>query len=307
MSVQVEGLTKRFDGQEVVRDISFETGENEILGFLGPNGAGKSTTMKIITCYLPPSRGTVKVKGLDVTLHPSEIKKMTGYLPENNPLYPDMYVHEYLTFIGKLNGLKGQKLKERINEMIQICALTEEQNKLIGSLSKGYRQRVGLAQTLIHDPDVLILDEPTSGLDPNQISEVRNLIKNVSREKTVILSTHIMQEVEALCDKVIIINHGQIVADGSLDDLHKRKSENQKIRISLSEIAPKEIFESISHIEEVIIMNDGKQFIITAEKGKDLRSAISKMILEKGIELLELSIIEDSMEDIFRKLTRTSE
>lgn len=234
MSVQVKNLVKKFNGQYAVKNVSFEASENKILGFLGPNGAGKSTTMKIITCFLPSTEGTVNVNGLDINTDPRAIKSQTGYLPENNPVYPDMYVHEYLRFIGKLNGIDKRDLKNRVSEMVERCGLKREQNKLIGSLSKGYRQRVGLAQTLLHDPKVLILDEPTTGLDPNQITEVRNLIKEISQEKTVIISTHIMQEVQALCDKVVIINEGEIVADGTLEELKNKNSGKQKVKVRLS-------------------------------------------------------------------------
>ncbi|MGV3586639.1 MAG: ATP-binding cassette domain-containing protein, partial [Adhaeribacter sp.] len=203
MSVEVKGLTKLFGNQRAVDNISFKVNKGQILGFLGPNGAGKSTTMKIATCFLPPTAGTILVNGYDVNTDPIQVRRQVGYLPEHNPLYLDMYVKEYLQFAGSVNGLKGSQLKARIAEMVDLCGLTAEQGKKIGSLSKGYRQRVGLAQALIHDPEVLILDEPTTGLDPNQLSEIRGLIKNIGREKTVIFSTHIMQEVTAICDRVV--------------------------------------------------------------------------------------------------------
>jgi len=302
MSVQVKQLDKRFNGQAAVQKVSFTASENEILGFLGPNGAGKSTTMKIITCFLPPTEGTVMVNGLDINSSPQEIKKLTGYLPENNPIYPDMYVHEYLRFIGKLNGIKGSDLKERVFEMVEKCGLIKEQNKLIGSLSKGYRQRVGLAQTLIHDPKVLILDEPTTGLDPNQITEVRNLIREISSEKTVIISTHIMQEVQALCNRVIIINEGKIVADGALKEL-QNKSTSQKVRVRLSGIVPIDEFKNISEVEEAILQEDQNTVLLVAKPGKDIRSSINKVVGQKKLDLLELSLVEESLEDIFRQLT----
>jgi ABC-2 type transport system ATP-binding protein len=223
MSLKISHLTKVYGSQKAVNDISFEIGAGEIVGFLGPNGAGKSTTMKVATCLVPPTEGQVTVAGFDVVSQPIDIKKVTGYLPEHNPLYLDMYVHEYLQFIGKLYGLGGSTLKTRVAEMVELCGLTIEQNKKIETLSKGYRQRVGLAQALIHDPSVLILDEPTTGLDPNQILEIRKLIKEISKNKTVIFSTHIMQEVSALCDRVIVIDKGQIVADDSLSSLMKRQ------------------------------------------------------------------------------------
>ncbi|MGI9545018.1 MAG: ATP-binding cassette domain-containing protein [Cyclobacteriaceae bacterium] len=221
MSLAVKNLSKFFGPQKAVDNVSFEIKEGEIVGFLGPNGAGKSTTMKVATCYLPPSEGIVNVAGFDVVNDPVKVRKNVGYLPEHNPLYLDMYVHEYLGFIGSLHQLKGKVLRERVKKMVALFGLTREQNKLIGALSKGYRQRVGLAQALIHDPKVLILDEPTTGLDPNQIIEIRDLIREVSQEKTVLFSTHIMQEVQAICQRAIIINLGKIVADRQVSELQQ--------------------------------------------------------------------------------------
>ena len=211
--LKVQNLTKIYGSQKAVNDISFEAKAGEIVGFLGPNGAGKSTTMKIATCYLTATSGNVKVCGYDVQQNPMEVRQNIGYLPEHNPLYLDMYVKEFLEFIGGIYGLKGGVLQKRISEVIELFGLTLEYKKKIGQLSKGYRQRVGLAQALIHDPKVLILDEPTTGLDPNQLAEIRQVIKNIGKEKTVIFSTHILQEVEAICDRVVIINHGIIVKD----------------------------------------------------------------------------------------------
>ena len=222
MSVEVQELTKQYGQQLAVNHISFQVGKGEILGFLGPNGAGKSTTMKIITGYLPPTDGTVKVCGYDAVQQSIEVRRRIGYLPEHNPLYLDMYVHEFLLFAGSLFKIGRKAVQEKVSELIPLCGLTLEQNKKIGALSKGYRQRVGLAQALIHDPEVLILDEPTTGLDPNQIVEIRQLIKTISQEKTVIFSTHIMQEVQALCNRVIIINRGNIVANDTVESLAQR-------------------------------------------------------------------------------------
>lgn len=229
MSLQVQQVTKIYGGQKAVDNISFSIQKGEIVGFLGPNGAGKSTTMKIATTYLPPTSGSVWVEGINVEEQPIEVKKVIGYLPEHNPLYLDMFVHEYLQFVGSVYGLKGSNLKRRVQELVEMCGLTREQNKRIEALSKGYRQRVGLAQALIHSPQVLILDEPTSGLDPNQILEIRKLIKDISREKTVIFSTHIMQEVEALCDRVIIISKGKIVADDLLENLLRENASLEEV------------------------------------------------------------------------------
>ena len=221
MSIRIQHLTKVYGTQVAVNDISFEVKQGEILGFLGPNGAGKSTTMKIATCYLPATSGTIEVAGFDIATSPIDVRRNIGYLPEHNPLYLEMYVKEFLEFIGGLYGLKGAALQQSIRNVIELVGLGLEQKKKIGQLSKGYRQRVGLAQALIHNPKVLILDEPTTGLDPNQLVEIRNVIKEVGKEKTVIFSTHIMQEVEAICDRVVLINKGTIVTDSLLSDLQK--------------------------------------------------------------------------------------
>jgi ABC-2 type transport system ATP-binding protein len=226
MSIRIQNLIKIYGQQKAVNDISFEVKPGEIMGFLGPNGAGKSTTMKITTGYLLATSGRVEVCGFDVALQSMEVRRNIGYLPEHNPLYTEMYIKEFLRFVGALYGLKGEKLTLRVAEMIEICGLEVEQRKKIGQLSKGYRQRVGLAQALIHNPPVLILDEATTGLDPNQILEIRNLIKTVGKEKTVLFSSHIMQEVEAICDRAVIINRGQVVADRTLTDL---QSEGQSL------------------------------------------------------------------------------
>lgn len=221
MSIKVQHLSKVYGTQKAVDNISFEVNKGEILGFLGPNGAGKSTTMKILTGYIPATEGTAEVNGFNVRTSPIQVKNNIGYLPEHNPLYLDMYVKEFLGFIGSLYGLKGRELEIRIDNTIERVGLSLEKHKKIGQLSKGYRQRVGLAQALIHNPDVLILDEPTTGLDPNQLVEIRDLIKNIGKDKTVIFSTHIMQEVEAICDRVVIINRGKIVVDSTLSNLKK--------------------------------------------------------------------------------------
>lgn len=229
MSIKIQNLTKVYGTQKAIDNISFEINSGEILGFLGPNGAGKSTTMKILTGYLPASSGSARVLNVEVSTDSLEVKQQIGYLPEHNPLYLEMYVKEFLEFVGSLYGLKSDNLKNRVIEVIDLVGLQIEQHKKIGELSKGYRQRVGLAQALIHNPEVLILDEPTTGLDPNQLVEIRNLIREVGKNKTVILSTHIMQEVEALCDRVIIINKGKIVIDETMDSLKKKNSNLETI------------------------------------------------------------------------------
>lgn len=223
MSISIQNLTKVYNEQKALDNVSLEINKGEIVGLLGPNGAGKSTMMKIITCFIPPTKGSVKVCGYDIFDNPMDVRKKIGYLPEHNPLYLDMYVREFLDFIAGVHGLGKQK-KERIEQMIEMTGLTKEVNKKIGTLSKGYRQRVGIAQAMIHDPEVLILDEPTSGLDPNQLVEVRDLIKNAGKDKTVLLSTHIMQEVEAVCGRTIIINNGQVVADDNTKHLASGQS-----------------------------------------------------------------------------------
>jgi ABC-2 type transport system ATP-binding protein len=227
MSISINHITKLYGQQKALNDVSFNISSGEIVGFLGPNGAGKSTLMKIICCYLPPSEGTIKVCGLDVMEQSMEVRKKVGYLPEHNPLYLDMYVKEYLEFVGRFYHV--QNLNKRVAEMVEMTGLTVEQNKKIGQLSKGYRQRVGLAQAIIHDPQVLILDEPTTGLDPNQLSEIRALIKELGKNKTVMLSTHIMQEVEAICERAIIINQGEIVADNSITEMVKKGETLEKV------------------------------------------------------------------------------
>ncbi|MDD3667674.1 MAG: ATP-binding cassette domain-containing protein [Bacteroidales bacterium] len=223
MSISIQNLTKLYNEQKALDNVSLEINKGEIVGLLGPNGAGKSTMMKIITCFIPPTKGSVKVCGYDIFDNPMDVRKKIGYLPEHNPLYLDMYVREFLDFVAGVHGLGKQK-KERIEQMVEMTGLTKEVNKKIGTLSKGYRQRVGIAQAMIHDPEVLILDEPTSGLDPNQLVEVRDLIKNAGKDKTVLLSTHIMQEVEAVCDRTIIINNGQVVADDNTKHLASGQS-----------------------------------------------------------------------------------
>ncbi|ELR69652.1 ABC-type multidrug transport system, ATPase component [Fulvivirga imtechensis AK7] len=303
MSIQVKNLTKVFGTQKAIDNISFNVQEGEILGFLGPNGAGKSTTMKIATCYLPPDEGVVEVSGYNVVEQSKEVRKTIGYLPEHNPLYLEMYVREYLRFIGKLHGLKGGKLKGRIGEMIELCGLTREQNKRIEALSKGYRQRVGLAQSLIHDPQVLILDEPTTGLDPNQIIEIRSLIKSISKNKTVIFSTHIMQEVQALCDRVVVINKGKIVADDAIDQL---KTSQTKVAIISAEFAEAIDIARLKVIEGILTVESQpkNKYLIKAHAEADVRPAIFKYASDNNYTLLGLQQQEITMENIFHELTK---
>lgn len=299
MSIQVSQLTKVYGKQKAVNDISFEVKPGDILGFLGPNGAGKSTTMKIATGYIPPSSGEVTVAGIDVIKDSQTARQRIGYLPEHNPLYLDMYVHEYLQFIGALHGLKGRSAKQRVVEMIKLCGLSIEQNKQIGALSKGYRQRVGLAQALIHNPEVLILDEPTTGLDPNQLAEIRHLIKEISKEKTVILSTHIMQEVKALCNRVIIINHGSIVADDSVDNLTSGGA--AVLKVEFQNPVSKEELKKLPGVES--IKGEGTHYILESKGNKDLRETLFKLAREKDWVVLGMQREERNLEDIFHQLT----
>lgn len=306
MSVEISGLTKKFGEQAAVDNISFQAQPGEIVGFLGPNGAGKSTTMKIITTYLPPSEGSVKVFGVDVTQQPQSVRKMLGYLPEHNPLYLDMYVKEYLPFIGSLYGIKGKLLKEKVAEMIELTGLGNEQHKKLGALSKGYRQRAGLAQALIHDPRVLILDEPTTGLDPNQIVEIRNLIKVMSENKIVILSTHIMQEVQALCDRAVIINQGKIVADGRVSDLQSNMQSKQILSLEFSSPVDLSDLEKLENIEKVEQL-DEHNYQVEVTGQMDMRSQIFKVAGEKNWPLVGLKKEENTMEKIFQQLTKSQQ
>lgn len=305
MSVVVSQLSKVFGKQKAIDNISFEAKKGEIVGFLGPNGAGKSTTMKIATCYIPPSSGTVSVCGHDIHTSSIEVRKKIGYLPEHNPLYLDMYVHEYLKFIGNLHGLKGQALKSRSSLMIGMCGLTQEQNKVIGSLSKGYRQRVGLAQALIHDPEVLILDEPTTGLDPNQLIEIRNLIQEVSQDKTVIFSTHIMQEVQALCSRIVVINEGKIVANDPIQALKTGNNKINKVTVEFSTSMNIELLRAINEVDRVKQLSDTK-YSLFSDKEHDIRSAIFELAAKEGIPLIGMNLEEESIEQVFHQLTNPS-
>jgi ABC-2 type transport system ATP-binding protein len=302
MSIIVRGVSKFYGEQKALDNISFEVKTGEIVGFLGPNGAGKSTMMKIITGFIPASSGNVSVNGLDVEADNLEIKKQIGYLPENNPLYPEMYVREYLGFVASIynSGISGKKLTDNI---IELTGLAPEQNKKIGSLSKGYRQRVGLAQALIHNPAVLILDEATSGLDPNQIVEIRNLIKEAGKEKTVMLSTHIMQEVEAICDRIIIIDKGAIVADEEKSEIYSKiKHPKQVIQV---EFDKETTDSSLAGIEKVSIVKRIKNNIweIEAEGEDDIRPLIFNFAVKNNLTVLSLNRQESNLEDVFRHLT----
>jgi len=310
MSIQVTDLTKLYGEQKAVDHISFEIKTGEIVGFVGPNGAGKSTTMKILTGFIPPSSGSAKINELDLIENSLEIRKHIGYLPEHNPLYLDMYVKEYLEFVAGIYKL-GKNTKSRIEEIIEQTGLTIEQKKKIGALSKGYRQRVGLAQALIHDPSILILDEPTSGLDPNQIIEIRNLISEVGKEKTVMLSTHIMQEVEAICDRIIIINKGTIVADDSIESIYSHsKDQLVTIVVEFDREASAEALQMIDLVDKVAKV-DEKNWLIQSlpagqsdSSGEDIRQKIFNFAVQNNMAVLSMQKKEKSLEEVFQELTK---
>jgi len=301
--LEIKELTKIYGVQKAVDNISFSVGKGEIAGFLGPNGAGKSTTMKIATCFLPPTSGTVTIEGFDVVEQSMEVRKLVGYLPEHNPLYLDMYVHEYLEFVGSLYDLKGKQLKNAVIDTVEKVGLTVEQNKKIGALSKGYRQRVGLASAMLHDPQVLILDEPTTGLDPNQIVEIRQVIKNIGKEKTVVFSSHIMQEVQAICQRVVIINKGQIVADGTLAELNKEREKGQLLLISFGTPTSEALFKKVKGLAYIKNIGDNS-FEVKAAPNTDLRPEILEIVSAEKLNLLSLSTKENSLESIFQELTK---
>jgi ABC-2 type transport system ATP-binding protein len=301
MSIVVNGLTKLFGEQKAIDNVSFEAKKGEVLGFLGPNGAGKTTTMKILTCFIPQSEGNATVCGFDVETNPLDVKRHIGYLPEHNPLYKDMYVKEYLDIVAGIYKIENKK--KRIADLIEMTGLGVEQNKQIGQLSKGYRQRVGIAQAIIHDPEVLIFDEPTSGLDPNQLVEIRNLIKNLGKEKTVIFSTHIMQEVKAICDRVLIINKGKIVADENIANIGNLVKSKQVVVVELANPISKQILQKINGIGEIKDLGTNR-WELTSLKTEDFRMVISNFAQENGITILEMKKDTVSVEDVFQQLTQ---
>ncbi len=307
MDIVVENLTKKYGAQRAVDDISFRVKTGEILGFLGPNGAGKTTTMKAITTFLNPNEGDIYVGNFSVSENPDEVKQNIGYLPENNPLYSEMPVIDYLKFVANLQKVDKSKVRDKLLEMINICGLEGEKHKKINELSKGYKQRVGLAQALIHDPEVLILDEPTSGLDPNQIVEIRELIKKIGREKTVILSSHILAEVEATCDRILIINKGKIVADGTAGELRKQSEGKEILKVKIEEGDKNEIFEALQKMESIgvvdLIKDSENAFEIQSKPELSSRKGIFNLCVGKGWTLTEMTPIETKLEDIFRELT----
>lgn len=305
MSLEIVNLTKTFGQQDAVHMLSFQARKGEILGFLGPNGAGKSTTMKIATAYMPPTHGTVRVCGMDVTEEETAVRRKIGYLPEHNPLYNDMYVHEFLHFSGHMNGLSGKRLKEGIQQIIRTTGLEREQHKHIGALSKGYRQRVGLAAALLHDPEVLILDEPTSGLDANQVMDMRSLIKHLGKDKTVVFSSHIMAEVEAVCDRVVIINNGKKVADGHFNEL-KSGQGLQRIETEFEESIDPKLLDQIPGVERIEAIGE-TGFNLYSKDAKAIRKDIFKVAAQKDLPLVELHLHRNNLEELFRALTHTQE
>jgi ABC-2 type transport system ATP-binding protein len=301
MSISIQHIVKIYGSQRALQDVSFEVSKGQIVGFLGPNGAGKSTLMKIICSYLPPTSGKASICGFDVEEQSIEVRKRIGYLPENNPLYYDMYVKEYLEFVLGLRSWKGDK-KKRIAEMIDMVGLQVEQHKKIGALSKGYKQRVGLAQAIIHNPEVLILDEPTTGLDPNQLVEIRNLIKELGKEKTVMFSTHIMQEVEAVCDRIIIINKGNIVADNNAANIRKEFQSKSVLLIEFDQSIDIQQIKKMNGVQTVQ-QQAGNQYVIAYDSSFDLRVEISKYASNNGLLILQMNVQSSNLENIFKELT----
>ena len=307
MDIVVDRITKTYGSQKALDELSFNVRTGEILGFLGPNGAGKSTTMKTITCYLTPDSGDVMIGGLSIKESPEELKKHIGYLPENNPLYLDMPVIDYLQFSAELQGVKDTVIPERILEMIHSCGLQTEKQKKIRELSKGYRQRVGLAQALIHDPEVLILDEPTTGLDPNQIVEIRELIRKIGHQKTVILSSHVLAEVEATCDRILIINKGKIVANGTPEQLRRQAQGSEILNIRIQGGSFPEILtalQALPFISRVEVLNENQsRFLIHSEGDSQSAKEIFNLCVRQGWYISELIPTETKLEDVFREVT----
>ena len=313
--ITVENLTKRYARTVAVDEISFDVAQGQIVGFLGPNGAGKTTTMRMLTCFLPPSSGTATVAGFDVLEQPLEVKKRIGYLPETPPIYPEMETTEYLEFVGKLKGLSGSDLQKRVAYVCERCAVADVKSKLLGKLSKGYRQRVGLAQAIIHNPDVLILDEPTAGLDPKQINETRDLIKSLAGDHTIILSTHILPEVEQTCEQVIIINKGRLVATDSVRNLQARARGAESVLVEIAgrtgDIEASIVqhkLEQVSGVSRVLVKQqiDGRGiFEVESQKGKLVRGDLARAIVESGWNLNELRPAAMSLEEIFLQLTQS--
>lgn len=307
MDIVIENMTKTYGRQKAVDDISLQVKTGEVLGFLGPNGAGKTTTMKAITSFLVPDRGNIRIGNISVTENPQEAKKHIGYLPENNPLYEDMPVIDYLQFCAAIEGVPKNAINDKVREVITTCGITREKHKKISELSKGYKQRVGLAQALIHNPEVLILDEPTTGLDPNQIVEIRELIKKIGKEKTVILSSHILAEVEATCDRIMIINKGKIVADGTTEELRSQAQGSEVLKVTIEDGDLVAIFSALQLLKTVEMVDfldkSSQTFEIKSKPGQSSRREVFSLCVEKGWALTQMSFMETRLEDIFRELT----
>jgi ABC-2 type transport system ATP-binding protein len=306
MDILIENLTKTYGTQKAVDNLSLKVPTGEILGFLGPNGAGKTTTMKIITNFISADEGEVYIGGMSVKENPNEIKRHIGYLPENNPLYPEMPVIDYLEFCARIHGIEKSIVSSRIVKMIKITGLDKEKHKKIAELSKGYRQRVGLAQAMIHDPEILILDEPTSGLDPNQIVEIRKLIRELGKEKTVILSTHILPEVEATCDRIFIINKGKIVADGTADSLRKQGQGTAILKVRIEDGEANQIFKSLQKLSSVSVVDFADRRMNRFDlqcNSEDVQRQVFKLCVDNKWVLTEMTPFETKLEDIFRELT----
>lgn len=313
--IQVEGLSKNYARTVAVDNISFSVNKGDIVGFLGPNGAGKTTTMRILTCFMPPTEGKATVAGFDVFEQPFEVKKRIGYLPETPPLYPEMSVADYLSFVARLKNLPNSEIKRRTDEVMERCAVADVRSKLISKLSRGYRQRVGLAQAIIHNPDVLILDEPTSGLDPKQINDTRELIKSLSGEHTIILSTHILPEVEAVCQKVIIINKGKLVATDSVENLKNRAGLTNAVQVQVDTAgegdatAVRQRLEQVPGVSKVLDkMISGDRFVFEVDSlpERNARADIARAIVHSGWNLLELKSLTFSLEEVFLELTASN-
>ncbi len=302
----MENLTKSFRAQKAIDSISFKARKGEILGFLGPNGAGKTTTMKIMSCFLFPDYGNIYFDKYSIHKNTRKIKEFIGYLPEHNPLYDEMNVVDFLAFIAKVHRIPGYKIESRVVDMLQMCGLTSEKNQMIRQLSKGYRQRVGLAQALIHDPEVLILDEPTTGLDPNQIREIRELITHIGREKTIILSSHILAEIEAMCDRVLIINKGKVVANGTSEELRKKSDVDKVLKVDICGASEQEIYKELSSLAnaKVIHHQEGHYFNIRCDRQVKIEKDIFDLCTHNDWYLNELTPIETHLEDIFRQVTQ---
>lgn len=308
MDIIVKNLTKRYGAQRAVDNLSFEVKTGEILGFLGPNGAGKTTTMKAITGYIVPTEGSISVGKYNIADNADKVKQLIGYLPEHNPLYLDMNVIDYLRYVAKLQKIRPDKINDRIYEMVKVCGLDGEKHKRISELSKGYRQRVGLAQALIHDPQVLILDEPTTGLDPNQIVEIRELIRRIAREKTIILSSHILAEVEATCDRILIINKGRIVADGTAEQLRKAEQGSEFVKVTIEDADSNSAVRALQALDTVemvdLVKDKPNSFEVHSRPEMSCKRDIFNICVKNGWTLTELTPVEMKLEDVFREVTK---